>query len=122
MPKSRFPCMWPTPTAIPRLQQTWQQMASPWIYATAHINLTLEFNDSLSPGAVTKHKAVTEIDLKFSLISGLFCLPCYVNDSKFRSVILLKNPAVMPETLPQLVQRLIRSGTARGVQLGYLCV
>lgn len=120
--KNRFPCTWTTPTPVLRLQQTWQQMASPWIYTTAHVSLILEFNDSLSQGAVPKHEAVTEIDLRFSLISGLFCLPCYLDHSKFRSVALLKNPAVKPETLPRLVQRLSRSSTAKEVQIGYLCV
>lgn len=122
MPKTRFPCTGTTPTPILRLQQNWQQMASPWIYATAHVSLILEFNDSLSQGAVPKHEAIIETDLRFSLISGLFCLPPYLDHSKFRSVALLNNLAVKPKTLPQLVQRLIRSGTAREVQLGYLCV
>lgn len=122
MPKPIFPCTWTTPTPILRLQQTWQQMTSPWIYATAHVSLILEFNDSLSQGAVPKHEAIIEIYLRFSLISGLFCLPCYLDHSEFRSVALLKNPAVKPETLPRLVQKLIRSGTVREVQLGYLCV
>lgn len=97
-------------------------MASPWIYTTARVSLILEFNDSLSQGAVPKHEAIIEIDLGFSLISGLFSLPCYLDHSRFRSVALLKNPSGEPETLPQLAQRLLRSGTAREVQLGYPCV
>lgn len=121
MSKPRFPCTWITPTWILRLQQTWQQMASPQIYATAHVNLVLVCNDSLFQGAVPKHKAITEIDLGFSFISGLFCLPFYLDCSKFTSVALLKNPVVKPATLPGLKQGLTRSGTA-GLQLGPLCV
>jgi len=62
------------------------------------LRLILEFNDSLSQGAALNHEAITEIDLGFSLISGLFYLPCYLDLHKFRSVALLKNPALKPET------------------------
>lgn len=79
-----------------------------------------ECNDSLFQGAVPKHEAVTKLDLGFSFISGLFCLPFYLDCSKFTSVALLKNLVVKPETLAGLVQRFTRPGTA-GLQLWPLC-
>lgn len=78
-------------------------------------------NDSLFQGAIPKHEAITEIDLGFSFISGFFCLSFYLDCSKFTSVALLQNPVVKPETVPGLVQRLTRAGTA-GLQLWPLCV
>lgn len=50
--KHGFSCTWATPTltSIPRFQQSWQQMAFPWIYANTHISLILEFNDSQFKG------------------------------------------------------------------------
>lgn len=81
MPKPDCPSLGTTPTPVLRLQQTWQHMVSPWIYTTAHVSLILEFDDSLSRGAVTRHEAITETGLRFSHISGLFCLACYLDQS-----------------------------------------
>lgn len=58
-----------------------------------------ESNDSLFQGTVPKHEAIPEIDLGFSFISGLFCLPFYLDCGMFTSVALLKNPVVRKHDL-----------------------